>query len=174
MNSTFSTPDPDALSRELRDSEKPFLPRRRKVVALSFTAAVAMQVVALYQSGLLDTMPEPDLPLLDADKVDASEEAFQFLSVGDGFLGLLSYSVTALLAASGPADRHRRTPWLPLALAGKALLDAVQAGRLTKDQWTKHRAFCSWCLLAAGATFATLPLTWPEARAALGEIRRRG
>lgn len=71
-----------------------------------------MQVVALYQSGLLDTMPEPDLPLLDADKVDALEEAYQFLSVGDGFLGLISYGVTALFAASGSTDRYRQTPWI--------------------------------------------------------------
>ena len=42
-------------------------------------------------------------------------------------------------------------------------------GRLTIDQWTKHRALCSWFLLAAGATFATVPLAIPEARAA--EVR---
>jgi hypothetical protein len=44
---------------------------------------------------------------------------------------------------------------------------AAQAAKLTVDQWTKHRAFCFWCLTAATATFITLPLTWREARATL-------
>ncbi len=50
-------------------------------------------------------------------------------------------------------------------------LDALGAGKLTVDQWTKHRAFCLWCLLAAGATFASVPLVLPEARAALRHPR---
>lgn len=164
---------PRRLSRELRRSARGFLPQRRKVVLLSFVAAGTMQVVALYQSGVLRRMPEPKLPYLDADRVDASAEAFGWLSMGDGFLGLVSYGVTAALAAAGSADRAQRVPWLPLALAGKALADALQAARLSRDQWTNHRAFCSWCLLAAGATFVALPLTWPEARAAMNELRGR-
>lgn len=167
------TPAPEELSRELRESDDPALARRRKVVVLSFVAAQAMQVVALYQSGVLKRVPEPDLPLLDADEVDAAAEAYRFFSVGDAFLGLISYAVTAALAAIGPADRARTDPWLPLALAGKAVGDAAQAARLSRDQWTRHRAFCSWCLLAAGATFAVLPLAWPEARDALRQLRER-
>ncbi len=48
--------------------------------------------------------------------------------------------------------------------------DAAQAGKLTVDQWTEHRAFCVCCLLAAGATFAMAPLVVPEARAALEQL----
>ena len=62
-----------------------------------------------------------------------------------------------ILAAMGGEDRAGQRPWLPLALAGKVALDALGAGKLTIDQWTKHRAFCLWCLLAAGATFAKRP-----------------
>jgi hypothetical protein len=67
----------------------------------------------------------------------------------------------------------RERPWLPLALAGKVAFDVLQAAKLTRDQWAKHRAFCSWCLLAAGATLAMAPLVVPEARAALGALRGR-
>lgn len=165
------TPEPAALSRELRERDDPRLARRRGVVLCSFVAAGAMQVVGAYQAGLIPHLPEPPLPKLDADEVDASEESYQWFWVGDGFLGMVSYGVTAALAAAGPADRARRAPWLPLALAGKAVVDALQAARLSVDQWTRHRAFCSWCLLAAGATFAALPLTFPEAREALAELR---
>jgi len=48
--------------------------------------------------------------------------------------------------------------------------DAVQAGKLSVNQWTEHRAFCFWCLLAAGSTFAAVPLVVPEARAALRQL----
>ncbi len=76
------------------------------------------------------------------------------------------------LAAMGGEDRATENLWIPLALAAKAAFDALQAGKLTVDQWTQHRAFCFWCLLAAGATFATVPLVIPEARAAFRHLSR--
>ncbi|MEO6870587.1 MAG: vitamin K epoxide reductase, partial [Chthoniobacterales bacterium] len=60
-----------------------------------------------------------------------------------------------------------------LALVAKTGLDAAQAAKLTVDQWTKHKAFCSWCLLAAATTFAALPLAVPEALAALKSLRKK-
>ena len=60
---------------------------------------------------------------------------------------------------------------MPLAMAGKAAVDAAQAAKLTVDQWRLHRAFCSWCLTAAAATFMVVPLVVPEARAALRGLR---
>ena len=52
-------------------------------------------------------------------------------------------------------------------MAAKGGIDAVRAAKLTWKQPAEHRASCSWCLLAAGATFAAVPLVIPEARAAL-------
>lgn len=166
----IKTRNPEGLSQDLRSGTAPFLGQRRAVVGLSFAASGAMIVVALYQMGILKHVPEPDLPHFDADKVDASEEAYGHLEVGDAFLGLVSYGVTATLAAMGPSDRSQRKPLLPLILTGKAVIDTLQAARLTRDQWTKHRAFCSWCLAAAAATFASLPLTLPEARSAVASL----
>lgn len=51
-------------------------------------------------------------------------------------------------------------------------IDVLLSAKLTLDQATKHRAFCAWCLTAAGATFAALPLVIPEARAALRRLRQ--
>jgi uncharacterized membrane protein len=162
--------DPRQLSQQLRTDRSDDMARRRGVVALAMTAAGAMGLIALYQIGILKPIPEPSLPLLDADKVDASDEAYAHLSMGDAFIGFASYSATMALAAMGGPQRAVERPWIPVGLAVKAAFDAAQAAKLTVHQWTRHRAFCSWCLLAAGATFATLPLTLPEARAAL---RRR-
>jgi hypothetical protein len=75
------------------------------------------------------------------------------------------------LAAMGRPDRAKTQSWMPLTLALKTAYDAYNAGRLTVDQWTKHRAFCFWCLIAAGATFATVPLVIPETRDALRNLR---
>lgn len=161
------------LSKELREGNGGFLPQRRGIVALGLAAAGSMGLIALYQIGILKHLPEPPLPGFDADKVDASEEAYSHLQMGDAFIGLGSYAATMGLAAMGAADRAETQPWIPLALLAKTAADAAQAAKLTVDQWTKHRAFCSWCLLAAAATFAALPLAVPEAVAAVAAVRKK-
>ncbi len=157
---------PEDLSEQLRQGSGPFLARRRAVAGLSLAAAGSMGLIALYQLGLIRHLPDLPLPYFDADKVDASSEAYASLATPDGVLGLGSYAATMALAAAGGQERATERPWLPLALAAKVALDTAQAGRLTVHQWTKHRAFCIWCLLAAAATFAQVPLVVPEARAA--------
>lgn len=164
---------PQQLSRELREQDGRWLRNRRAIVGLSFTAAECMQLVGLYQMGLIRHLPEPPLPGFDADKVDASDEAYEKLSMPDAYLGLGSYAVTAALAAAGGRDRTGVQPWIPALMGAKAIVDALQAGKLTWDQWAKHRAFCFWCLVAAGATFATVPLAMPEALAGLKRLTGR-
>lgn len=159
-----------ALSAQLRTGAGAFLADRRRVVGLSLVAAGSMGVVSLYQMGIIDHLPDPPIPAFEADRVDASAEAYAKLMVPDGVLGLCSYAVTTLLAAMGGRDRAMTHPWIPLALAGKVAFDAAQAGKLTVDQWTKHQAFCVWCMIAAGATFASLPRVLVETRAALRQL----
>jgi uncharacterized membrane protein len=163
---------PKALSRALRTGTTDALKRRRGVLSLSLTAAGSMGLIALYQMGVIKHLPDPPLPYFDADKVDASPQAYAYFSAPDGALGLASYAATAVLAVAGGPDRARSTPWLPLLAAAKTGIDAATAAKLTADQWTEHRAFCGWCLLAAGATFAAVPLALPEARDALRSLRK--
>jgi uncharacterized membrane protein len=132
-----------------------------------------MGLIALYQVGLLKHLPEPPVPGFDADKVDASDEAYSYFQTPDAFLGLGSYAATMGLAAIGGKNRAQTQPWIPLALLAKTGADAAQAARLTVDQWTKHKAFCFWCLLAAAATFAALPLAVPEAVEAVHQLRKK-
>lgn len=164
---------PQQLSEELRHGEGEHLTNRRGVVCLSLAAAATMGLIAAYQMGIIRHLPEPPLPKMDADKVDASDEAYEKLDTPDALLGLTSYAATATLAAMGGKDRAKSRPWIPLALAGKVALDVSQAAKLTWDQWARHKAFCFWCLLAAGATFATVPLVLSEARAAIRELGQR-
>lgn len=159
---------PEALSRELRLGSSRFLRLRRRTLSLSLLAASSMAPIALYQMGIVRHLPEPPLPRLNADEIDAAPEAYAILATPDAVLGLVSYGVTAWLAAAGGEDRVQGQRWIPVALAGKVALDAMVGAKLTVDQWTKHRAFCSWCLIAAGASLATVPHVIPEARAAMG------
>ncbi len=159
------------LSCELREESGADLERRRKIVGLSMISIGCMGLISLYQMGMIRHLPEPPLPLLDADKVDAAPDAYRTLSAPDASLGLASYAVTLALASMEGPDRARTHPWLPLLMTGKIVADTLQAGKLTVDQWTKHRAFCFWCLAAAGATFATLPLALGEARSAVRHLR---
>ncbi len=161
------------LSAQLRHDSGNFLEERRGVIALSLTAIGCMGLIALYQTGLIRSLPDLPLPMMDADKVDASEEAYAMLETPDAVIGLGSYAVTMGLAAMGGKDRVQSQPWIPLALAGKATADAFQAAKLTYDQWAKHKAFCVWCLVAAAATFATVPLVMGEAAAAARQLARK-
>jgi len=158
------------LSRELRNGSSKELRHRRAIVALSLTASASMGLIALYQMGIIKHLPEPPLPRMNADQVDASAEAYEMLRTPDAVLGLGSYAATMGLAAMGGSDRSHDMPLIPLALALKIGFDAVNAARLSVDQWTKHRAFCFWCLLASAATFAMVPLAMREASVALRAI----
>ncbi len=164
---------PAELSRESRHGTGDFLEERRGIVVASLTAVGCMGLIALYQIGVLKHLPEPPLPGLDADKVDASEEAYSHLNMGDAFIGLGSYAATMGLAAMGGKNRATKQPWIPLALAAKTSIDAAQAAKLTYDQFAKHKAACSWCLIAAAATFVSAALALPEARVAARELQDR-
>lgn len=160
-------------SDDLRRHADLFLDRRRRVVGLSLVAVGAMTAVSAYQAGLVRHLPEPPLPIFDADRVDAAPEAYQFLRTPDGLLGVVSYGITAALAATGPRTRAEDAPWVVLALGAKVAVDALAAVALTVEQGSVHRRFCSWCLLASAASLAAVPAVLPESRAALRSLRRR-
>ena len=161
---------PEELSEQLRRGDSDDLRRRRGIVGLSLVAVGAMGMISLYQMGIIKHLPEPPLPRLNADGVDASPEAYSRFATPDGVLGIGSYAMTMGFAAMGGADRARTQPWIPLALAAKVAFDTSQAVRLTVDQATKQKAFCFWCLLSAASTFATMPLIVPETRAAIRQL----
>jgi uncharacterized membrane protein len=168
-----SSPAAERVSRDLHTGGGESLRRRRRVAAMALGAAGSMGVVSAYQMGLLKHLPEPPLPALDADQVDASGEAYHYLKTPDAALGLASYAVTLILAGMGPGRRAVERPWLPLALAAKVAVDTVSGLYLTVEQGSKHRRFCSWCLLATGLSAAMVPQVVPEARAAWSHLRSR-
>ena len=164
------------LSRAFREGSGEHLVNRRRIVGLSLLASAMMGAVTTYQVGLIKHLPEPPLPFLNADRVDASPEAYNRMGTAtpDAAIGLVSYGVTIVLAAMAGPDRARALPLIPVALAVKTIADAGNAGYLTYEQIAKHKAVCSYCLVAAVASFMTVPYALPEAREALRRWKERG
>jgi hypothetical protein len=163
----------EQLRHELRFGSDRALHRRRTVAGLALVTLSSLGLVALYQLGILRRLPELPLPRLDAEKVNGSLEAYRMLATPDAVLGLGSYAITLGLAATGGQDRAQSRPWIPLALAAKAVVDVIQAAKLTRSSWVNYRAFSSYSLIAAAATFATLPLAVPEAATVLRRLGQR-
>lgn len=165
-----SSAEAESLSAYLRNAADEFIKARRRIASSYLAGTAALAVVAAYQMGLIKRVPEPRLWFLDADRVDASGEAYESLRMPDAVLGLVSYSITLALVTSGGRERASQQPWLPFVAALKVVLDATSGGVLTAEQIAKHRALCSWCVGAAAASWVSLPWALPEARVGLQNL----
>ena len=164
---------PEKLSADLRETQgDEFLDNRRKITALSLFNIAMMGIISLYQMGVIKRLPEPPIPGLDAEKVNGSAQAYELFSTPDAVLGLGSYAATLGLCALGSSKRAKTLPLIPVLLMLKATFDALASAKLSYDQPTKYKAACLYCLGGALATFAVVPLAWPEARAAWKELRK--
>lgn len=168
-----TSPAAEGVSDALRRGASPGLARRRRVAGLALGAVASLLPVAAYQVGLVRHLPDPPLPGMDADAVDASGEAYRLLLTPDAVLGIVSYAVTAALAAMGPEGRVRSMPQVPLALAVKVGLDSASALYLTAEQLTRHRKVCAYCTAASALTLAMVPAVVPDAQAAWQSWRDR-
>ena len=82
-----------------------------------------MGFIFLYQLGLIKHLPEPPLPGFNADKVDASSEAYAYFATPDAVLGLTSYAITIGLAAMIVMLAQALLGMFPVAPFGLLLLD---------------------------------------------------
>ena len=159
---------PARLSRELREESSGDLQRRRGAIALSLVSVAIGAVVGAYQTGLIKRLPDV-LPgsIFDAEKVDASDYAYKRMQTPDAMLMIVTFGVTAALAAAGGKERARDNPKLPVAAAAKAGYDLATALRLAREEWDENKALCSWCQLATLTSAATFALLLPEAARAV-------
>lgn len=151
------------LSLGWRLGDSASLRRRRRAATTSLSASCLMAGLSLYQMGVIGRLPELPHRAFDANTVDASAQAYQLGGMPDATLGVVSYGMTAALAAAGGM---RPPAYLSLALVAKAGIDVAWALKLTADQAFKHRVACSWCLAASALSLSTLGSAAGEARAA--------
>ncbi len=159
--------EPKQLSIELRKGNNPDLTRRRLIVGLSMLGATMAEAVSLYQVGVIEELPDLPLPGIDSNKVDASDYAYRNFDTPDGFMMLANYSITALLAGAGGANRAVQAPLLPIATAAKTLFDSIIALRLARIEWQENEAFCAYCQVATLCSLASFALSLPEASRAV-------
>lgn len=163
--------NPTQLSYELRKGQSPDLTRRRWIIGLSIFGSAMGQLVALYQTGIIPRLPDPPLPLIDSNRVDASDYAYKRFNTPDGLMMIATYAVTASLAGAGGKDRAQEQPLLPLAMGAKLLYDVITTVRLGQEEWQENKAFCIYCQAATVATVASALLAIPEVMHAIDNLR---
>jgi uncharacterized membrane protein len=102
--------------------------------------------VALYQTGMLRSLPDPPGAIFDSEWITSSKDAHP-LGIPDALLGLGSYGATlALLLAAPKCSLVRKV------LAAKLTGDGSMAAFNVVKQVVKFRRVCSWCTGTAIAT----------------------
>jgi len=166
--------NPQELSQELRQGKNPNMTRRRAIIGLSMLGGSMGQIVTLYQTGIVDHLPDPPgQELFDADRVDASNYAYSRFNSPDGPIMVLNYALTAWIAAAGGLDRARRNPLLPLAMGVKILIDGIVSAELAREEWSENKAFCEYCQVATVCSIASIVLAVPEVVTAVGTLLGR-
>ncbi|XXX82564.1 vitamin K epoxide reductase family protein [Sorangium sp. So ce134] len=165
-------PGAGALRAALQRGRSSDLTRRRLIAAASLAGGASVAVVSLFQLGIIDHLPDPPLRGFDSDKVTSSDIAFG-LTMPDAPLALTSFAANLALAGWGGAERARKTPWIPVAAAAKAAIEAAVSGWLFVQMRRRERALCAYCLVAMAANMAVFALSLPEGWTALGKARAR-
>ena len=127
-------------------------------------AALATLVpIALFQSGMIERLPDPPGGMFASERITGSKMAHP-MGVPDSYLGLASYGVTmALLVMHGRSRTARQLlGWKLAADAGAA---AFNAGR----QVVVFRKLCSWC---TGTSLVTAVMVWGGRRVVKDSVGR--
>lgn len=165
--------NPTQLSHELRQETSAELNRRRWLVGLSMLGATIGQVVTLYQTGIIKRLPDPLIPFIDSNKVNASDYAYKRMDTPDALLMLLTYSVTAILAGAGGKNRAETNPILPIAMGVKTLADTALNLKLAREEWQDNKALCFYCQTATVVSAVSAALAVPEAVKAVRKLVNR-
>jgi uncharacterized membrane protein len=103
-------------------------------------AALATLVpVALYQTGLVESLPDPPSSVFDSERIASSKAAHPF-GVPDSLLGLASFGTTL-----GLIFLARRSPIAKKLLGAKLTLDAAAGAFNAGRQVVSFGKLCSCC-----------------------------
>jgi uncharacterized membrane protein len=116
------------------------------IVACCATIATLIPV-ALYQTGVLPSLPDPPSHVFDSERITTSKAAHP-LGVPDGLLGLASFGTTLALVLAA-----KRSPMARKLLGAKLTMDAAAGAFNAGRQVVSFGKLCSWCTgtaIAAG------------------------
>lgn len=124
----------------------------RLMIGCCCTALATLAPVALYQTGIIDLLPDPSFRVFNSQKITASKAAHPF-GIPDSLLGLASFGTTLALILLA-----RRHPAAKKLLGVKLTLDVSAAAFNASRQIVTFGKLCSWCtctaLAAAGMAYS--------------------
>lgn len=162
---------PSAISQSLRGSHRPAVRRRRKVVALSALGLLDFSLISLYQSGVINHLPDLPGDLFDSDYVNGSDEAYQ-LGAPDAPISAMVYGLNMVLATAGGTEKTGRPPVLDLLLGASLVVNAGGAANYLVNMVTKQKKVCLYCVAGAAINFASLAVAWPNLKNSLRTLSR--
>lgn len=113
------------------------------LVAASCLALASLVPVALYQSSVISSLPDPPLRIFDSERITESKTAHP-LGIPDGWLGLASFGTTFALVFLA-----RRNPTARNLMGVKLVIDASIGAFNAVRQIVEFRKLCSWCTATA-------------------------
>ena len=127
------------------------------------TTLATLIPVALYQTGVIPSLPDPAFAVFASERITMSKDAHP-LGVPDALLGIASFSTTLTLAILSRRSLRARK-----LLGAKLVLDGSAAAFNVVRQVVSFGKLCSWCTgtaVAAGvmvyAGRGTIRDTWTD------------
>lgn len=152
--------DAIAIRNELRDGRSTALDARRKVVLLSALGLIDFSLISLYQTGIIRHLPDPPHRIFDSDKINASEEAYQF-GAPDGPISATAYAVSMVLASAGGSEKTGRKPAFDIALGATVAGNAIGAIYYLSNMVFKQKKICPYCVTGAVINIASAIIIAP-------------
>ena len=149
------------IKSELRKADNPALDKKRKIVLLSAIGLVDFSLISLYQTGIIQKLPDLPGKIFDSNTVNASPKAYA-IGAPDGPISAVVYALNMVLATAGGTETSGRKPVFDLLLGASALGNAIGAANYLADMIFKQKKACIYCLLGAGINFASLGLVIPD------------
>lgn len=161
----------EEIKKELRESNTDDLDRRRKIIFLSAVGLVDFSIISLYQTGVIKRLPDIPLAIFDSNKVNASNEAYQF-GVPDGPVSSLTYAATMVLAAAKGTKRSGRKPLLDVVLGATVAANAIGAVSYLNNMIFKQKKICLYCVTGAAINIASAVIAAPIVLKSLKKLLR--
>lgn len=161
-----------AIRDVLRTENNENINRRRKIIALSSLGLVDFSVISLYQTGVIQRLPDLPFALFDSNKVNASKEAYQF-GVPDGPVSATLYSLIMVLASAGGNEKVQRKPVFDVLLGGAVAGNLGGALYYLYDMAFKQKKVCLYCLTGAAINIASAVIIAPTVFRSIGKVISR-
>ena len=158
-----------AIRNELRNRDSQSMDKRRLIILLSALGLVDFSVISLYQTGVIEKLPDLPFPIFDSNKVNASKEAYQF-GVPDGPVSAAIYAATMVLAAAGGSEQSGRKPVSDTVLGTAILANTAGAIYYLYDMIFKQKKICLYCIAGAAINIASAIIVAPLVKRSIKQL----